>query len=229
MPAPSNPVRAVEWRLENKIHNLLLQSLGGNSLTIQGRNKIIQSNKTKWERADESKTNAYKFDRKIYMLLLFALGNSTFKNAKKKEKKIVEKLCRQAKPKRKTGPKQGTRFSIEHRKNLSKSLRIFYNTLDGRPLGPQPQISGDRWCHDYQKWRLSVLRRDNHICQHCAATRSVKLVAHHIKPYKRFPDLRYEVDNGKTLCVSCHARLEMQIRLATLFLKQLRERKCPIQ
>jgi len=51
-------------------------------------------------------------------------------------------------------------------------------------------------------WRNAVLRRDGHTCQLCGT--SEHLHAHHIKPWATYPELRYRVDNGLTLCLSCH-------------------------
>lgn len=57
---------------------------------------------------------------------------------------------------------------------------------------------------DYIEWRDNVFKRDNNICQDCFMTE--KLHAHHIKPWNEFPDLRFELSNGITLCNSCHAK-----------------------
>src|SRR5262245_59763085 len=59
----------------------------------------------------------------------------------------------------------------------------------------------------YVAWRNALLERDGYVCQSCG--RQCKkyergLAAHHIKPYASFPDLRYEVSNGTTLCRQCH-------------------------
>ena len=54
-------------------------------------------------------------------------------------------------------------------------------------------------------WAKSVYERDEYTCQHCFGERGCKLLrAHHIKPKEDFPELIYDVDNGLTLCISCH-------------------------
>ena len=55
------------------------------------------------------------------------------------------------------------------------------------------------------KWRKAVLMRDSYTCQECKAA-NVLLCAHHIKPYILYPELRYAVTNGITLCYPCHER-----------------------
>jgi 5-methylcytosine-specific restriction endonuclease McrA len=55
----------------------------------------------------------------------------------------------------------------------------------------------------HHKWAGAVISRDKATCQHCGAT-EIELHAHHIKPYRDFPDSRFDVDNGMTLCFKCH-------------------------
>jgi hypothetical protein len=50
---------------------------------------------------------------------------------------------------------------------------------------------------------MAVFERDGFTCQECGATK-IFLNADHIKPWATHPDLRYDVDNGRTLCVPCH-------------------------
>lgn len=52
-------------------------------------------------------------------------------------------------------------------------------------------------------WARAVISRDKATCQRCGAT-EVELHAHHIKPYADHPDLRWDLDNGETLCFKCH-------------------------
>lgn len=60
-----------------------------------------------------------------------------------------------------------------------------------------------------QHWIKSVKERDNYTCQICKkdGLRGGDCNAHHIKPWKLFPELRYELRNGITLCTACHTRL----------------------
>lgn len=67
-----------------------------------------------------------------------------------------------------------------------------------------------RWTVNAHKWRNAVLERDNFTCQECGETDS--LHCHHITPWKEREDLRFDINNGKTLCQSCHVRLESKLR-----------------
>lgn len=81
-------------------------------------------------------------------------------------------------------------------------------------------IDEDRQTSQYSEWRTAVFRRDNYTCQICEQIGG-KLVAHHIKSYADFPELRFEVNNGITLCRSDHSRLHNNPRFACQFLHLL--------
>lgn len=55
----------------------------------------------------------------------------------------------------------------------------------------------------YISWREEVFKRDNYICQDCNK-KGDYLHPHHLFSYTFYPLLRYDVDNGITLCVKCH-------------------------
>lgn len=62
-----------------------------------------------------------------------------------------------------------------------------------------------RMSPDARAWRKAVMRRDKGHCRLCHATD--RLEAHHIKPFRSHPNERWKVENGLTLCVTCHRQL----------------------
>lgn len=60
---------------------------------------------------------------------------------------------------------------------------------------------------EYIDWRASVYERDDYTCQCCGA-RGGKLNAHHLNSFADYPDFRYNIDNGITMCVMCHDATE---------------------
>jgi len=52
-------------------------------------------------------------------------------------------------------------------------------------------------------WRKAVFIRDNFTCQKCGVSGG-KLNAHHINNFSDFPELRFDINNGITLCKHCH-------------------------
>jgi 5-methylcytosine-specific restriction endonuclease McrA len=69
---------------------------------------------------------------------------------------------------------------------------------------------------EYRLWRESVLKRDNFTCVWCGQ-KGYKLQADHIKPFCLFPELRFAIDNGRTLCEECHKTTETYKSKARLF------------
>jgi len=54
----------------------------------------------------------------------------------------------------------------------------------------------------YKMWQVMVYERDGYSCVNCCSKEQIE--AHHIKSWSKYPKLRYNVDNGKTLCIVCH-------------------------
>lgn len=60
---------------------------------------------------------------------------------------------------------------------------------------------------EYKLWREAVFKRDNWTCIWCGQ-KTHNLNADHIKPFAYFPELRFAIDNGRTLCVDCHKKTD---------------------
>ena len=60
-----------------------------------------------------------------------------------------------------------------------------------------------RESRDYDIWRKAVFERDDYTCVLCGA-HGVVLNADHIKRFAEYPELRFDVGNGRTICVPCH-------------------------
>lgn len=61
-----------------------------------------------------------------------------------------------------------------------------------------------RKTREYRQWRVTVIRRDK-ICKCCGSHK--KRQAHHLECGAYNPDLRFDPDNGITLCYKCHMAL----------------------
>jgi len=59
----------------------------------------------------------------------------------------------------------------------------------------------------YKEWRKKVYERDNFTCQECNH-KGGRLNADHIKPFSLYPELRFDVNNGRTLCEDCHRQTD---------------------
>lgn len=104
-------------------------------------------------------------------------------------------------------PKEARGHSTETRRKISETQRnnprrgADSHNWKGGTYKTERQAAMGRW--EYQEWRRSVFERDNFTCQSCQE-RGGALQADHVKPWSRFPDLRYDVSNGRTMCVECH-------------------------
>ncbi|MCK5016266.1 MAG: HNH endonuclease [Candidatus Peribacteraceae bacterium] len=68
--------------------------------------------------------------------------------------------------------------------------------------GITPENARIRGSTEMQRWRLNVLERDKNRCQKCNTLKKPQV--HHVMSFAKHPDKRFDVDNGITLCKSCH-------------------------
>ena len=74
--------------------------------------------------------------------------------------------------------------------------------------GITPENKRIRNSNDFYLWRGLVFERDNWTCQKCLIRSgdgiTVDLNPHHIQNFSQYPELRFNMDNGITLCRNCH-------------------------
>ena len=100
---------------------------------------------------------------------------------------------------------QGQRPKIQFRKgyipwNKDKKMNIpSWNVGLFKDGGGRSNLSYHKFCRE-------VLIRDKFTCQQCLEVET-NIVVHHIKDFHNYPDLRFDVNNGQTLCRSCHCKV----------------------
>ena len=72
-----------------------------------------------------------------------------------------------------------------------------------RYITDRTKLKCKRTMLESREGRKQVFIRDNYTCKECG-TRGGILNADHIKSWELFPDLRFNLDNGRTLCLRCH-------------------------
>ncbi len=81
-----------------------------------------------------------------------------------------------------------------------------------KDMGKTPLAHKIRMSKEYKDWRTSIFERDNYTCTicnlHSGCGKRVELNADHIKPFAYFPELRFDMSNGRTLCRECHRKTD---------------------
>ena len=96
-----------------------------------------------------------------------------------------------------TRSEEGRRF-----RSLSNSSKLGENALHWKG-GKEPENSRPRRTLRAIRWRYAIYARDKHTCQKCGKT-NCRLNAHHILSWSLYPEHRFDMDNGITLCKECH-------------------------
>lgn len=116
-------------------------------------------------------------------------------------------------------PMAGKKHSKETRLKLSKSHegKIGEQASNWKG-GVTPINKAIRNSFEYEEWRTKVFERDLYTCQLCNEVGGY-LQADHIKPFAIYPDLRLELSNGQTLCITCH-KVKTKEDMQTIYLRR---------
>lgn len=77
---------------------------------------------------------------------------------------------------------------------------------DRTKLQKYSETNKDRRSSVYRNWRLNVYKRDSYNCKINNSECEGRIIAHHILSYTKYPELRYDINNGITLCHFHHPR-----------------------
>lgn len=108
------------------------------------------------------------------------------------------------------GFKKGTQVSVGREWTIEQKIKRGLKWLkDKNPKwknGISKETTKLRGSPRYKEWRKKVFRRDNWTCRLCNK-KGIRINADHIKPWAKYPKLRFVVSNGRTLCIKCHKKV----------------------
>jgi hypothetical protein len=113
----------------------------------------------------------------------------------------IEHKKKLSEAKKKNPPWLGKKMSIETRKKMSEAKGG--NKSHFWKGGITPINAKLRNSLEFRLWREAVFARDNWTCQK-TGIRGCEIVAHHIKNFADYPELRFVIDNGITLSKEVH-------------------------
>ncbi len=100
----------------------------------------------------------------------------------------------------------GKKLSFTTRKKQSEALRGIKSHLWKGGITPINYLA--RRSSEYRIWREQVFSRDRYKCVLCGDAKGGNLNADHILPFAFYPKLRFDINNGRTLCVECHRKTD---------------------
>jgi len=107
--------------------------------------------------------------------------------------------------------RRGSKHTEESKKKMSDSLKGRVGLRGEKASNWKGGITPERkrlyFTPEYRLWRKSVFERDAYTCIFCGK-KGGELNADHIKPWCDYPELRFAIDNGRTLCVECHRKTD---------------------
>ncbi|WP_080407847.1 HNH endonuclease [Burkholderia ubonensis] len=119
----------------------------------------------------------------------------------------AEARARMGRPKGFASPMKGVPRSSETKAKISAIVRARAPRGPAAPRyidGKSAERQNGRASAEAKRWRYDVMSRDGWMCIHCGDDKGGNLEAHHRKEWAEYPELRFDVSNGITLCRACH-------------------------
>lgn len=172
--------------------------------TMKGKNKEHDCEKIFIKMSNSHKGKKHTEERKE------KIGKSNkgkHKKGEERNKEIVEKIRKKLKK----------YFSNEENKILASCYAQKINREDWNGF-KKTEYEKIRRSKEWKKWRKKVFERDkftckNKNCKYCNNELGVEIHPHHIKPFSIYPNLVFEIDNGRTLCANYHLKSNLHKNL----------------
>jgi len=98
-------------------------------------------------------------------------------------------------------------YGKKHTMETQERLSAYRGELKGNWKGGiTPIRKKERSTFEYQNWRKAVKERDEYKCLRCGSEDNLE--ADHIKSFAYHPELRFDIENGRTLCRDCHKKTD---------------------
>lgn len=149
-----------------------------------------------------SRLSSFEYDRRIWHEVFLEHSKNTnavfsVENKEEIRKQAFEEFERKLDSKLK---------NLQEGEYLSIVIEIDILQSNGKVRGGS---GAQRNMPEYIDWRSSVFERDSYECQNCGSSKDIQ--AHHIKAWSGHPSLRFDLENGITLCRKCHADIHPHI------------------
>ena len=123
-----------------------------------------------------------------------------FRESRKNDAKFCSHKCYSKSLEGKIAPNKGIKRPECSRENHPRWV------VDRNKLQKYGDDNKDRRSSIYRNWRMNVWIRDNFKCRIANQDCDGRIEAHHVLGWTKFVELRYEVNNGITLCHAHHPR-----------------------
>lgn len=149
------------------------------------------------------------------------IGNKNRLGIKCTKEEIEKRRFKNTGKKRTEEQKLNLSIGMTGVKHLNAMGEKHHNWIKDRTQLSRISKQGERRTSIYFNWRKQIWLRDNFKCKIANQDCSGKIEAHHILGFKEYPELRYEINNGITLCHAHHPRKRAEEKRLSPYFQEL--------